>query len=64
MLKRFGFLFLANLAVFLMLSIVLTVVQMVFGVNFGTMTGQSLNIGTLFVFSMVVGFTGSIIRYS
>ena len=61
MLKRFGFLFLANLAVFLMLSIVLTVVQMVFGVNFGTMTGQSLNIGTLFVFSMVVGFTGSII---
>ena len=61
MLKRFGFLFLANLAVFLMLSIVLTVVQMVFGVNFGTMTGRSLNIGTLFVFSMVVGFTGSII---
>lgn len=61
MLKRFGFLLLANLAVFIMLSIVLTVVQMLTGVNFGTMTGTNLNIGALFIFSMVVGFTGSII---
>lgn len=61
MLKRFGFLILANLAVFVMLSIVLTVVQMVFGVNFGTMSGRSLNLGTLFVFSMVIGFGGSFI---
>ena len=38
-----------------------TVVQMVFGVNFGTMAGSNLNLGTLFVFSMVVGFSGSLI---
>ena len=61
MFKRIGLLVLANLAVFIMLSVVLTVIQMVFGVSFGTMTGQSLNLGTLFLFSMVVGFTGSFI---
>ena len=61
MFKRIGLLVLANLAVFIMLSIILTVVQMVFGVNFGTMAGSSLNFGTLFIFSMVVGFSGSFI---
>lgn len=61
MLKRFGFLLLANLAVFVCLSIVLTVVQMLTGVNFGTMAGSNLNLGALFLFSMVVGFTGSFI---
>lgn len=61
MLKRIGLLILANLAVFIMLSIILTIVQMVFGINFGTMTGKSLNLGTLFVFAMVVGFSGSLI---
>ena len=33
MFKRIGLLILANLAVFVMLSIVLTIVQMIFGVN-------------------------------
>lgn len=61
MLKRIGLLILANFAVFVMLSVVLTVVQMIFGVNFGTMAGQSLNYGTLFIFAMVVGFSGSVI---
>ncbi len=61
MLKRFGFLLLANLAVFVVLSVVLTIVQMVFGINFSTMAGSSLNLTTLFIFSMVVGFTGSVI---
>ena len=61
MLKRIGLLFLANLAIFIMLSVILTVVQMVFGINFGTMAGSSLNLGTLFVFAMVVGFSGSIL---
>lgn len=61
MFKRIGLLILANLAVFIMLSIVLTIIQMVFGVNFGGMAGQSLNLGTLFIFSMVVGFAGSTI---
>ena len=59
MFKRIGLLILANLAIFVMISIVLTVVQMVFGINFGTMSGSSLNLGTLFVFSMIVGFMGS-----
>ena len=44
MFKRIGLLVLANLAVFIMLSVILTVVQMVFGVNFGTMAGSSLNL--------------------
>ena len=44
MFKRIGLLILANLAVFIMLSILLTVVQMVFGVNFGTMAGSNLNL--------------------
>ncbi|MFU0841562.1 MAG: Protease HtpX [Burkholderia sp.] len=61
MLKRIGLLILANFAVFVMLSAVLTIIQMVFGVNFGTMAGQSLNYGALFIFAMVVGFSGSII---
>lgn len=61
MFKRIGLLVLANLAVFIVLSLVLSVVQMVFGVNFGTMSGTQLNFGALFVFSMVVGFTGSVI---
>lgn len=61
MLKRIGLLILANFAVFVMLSIILTIVQMVFGVNFGTMSGRSLNLGTLFIFAMVVGFSGSLI---
>lgn len=61
MFKRIGLLILANLAIFIMLSVILTVVQMVFGINFGTMAGSSLNLGTLFIFAMVVGFSGSII---
>ena len=42
MFKRIGLLVLANLAVFIMLSVVLTIVQMVFGVNFGGMAGADL----------------------
>lgn len=61
MFKRIGLLILANFAVFIMLSLVLTVISMVTGINFGTMSGQSLNLGALFVFAMVVGFSGSII---
>lgn len=61
MFKRFGLLILANLAVFIMLSIVLAVIQMLTGVNFGTMTGTQLNLPALFIFSMVIGFTGSFI---
>ena len=51
MFKRIGLLVLANLAVFIMLSVILTVVQMVFGVNFGTMAGSSLNLSALFIYA-------------
>ena len=61
MLKRIGLLILANFAVFIMLSAILLVIQMVFGVNFGTMAGSSINFTALFIFSMVVGFSGSLI---
>ena len=44
MFKRIGLLILANLAIFIMLSVILTVVQMVFGINFGTMAGSNLNL--------------------
>ena len=53
MFKRIGLLVLANLAVFIMLSVILTVVQMVFGVNFGTMAGSSLNLSALFILSLI-----------
>lgn len=61
MFKRIGLLILANFAVFIMLSVILNVISMVTGINFGTMSGQSLNLGALFVFAMVVGFSGSLI---
>ena len=40
MFKRIGLLILANLAIFIMLSVILTVIQMVFGINFGHMSGK------------------------
>ncbi len=61
MFKRIGLLVLVNLAVFLMISIVLGIIQATTGMSFGTMTGTNLNLTSLFVFSMVVGFTGSMI---
>lgn len=61
MFKRIGLLILANFAIFIMLSVILTVISMVTGINFGTMSGKSLNLGALFVFAMVVGFSGSLI---
>lgn len=61
MLKRIGLFILTNLAVVVMLNIVLAVVGMVFGINFGQMAGSNPDLIALFVFSLVVGFTGSII---
>ena len=59
--KRIALLILTNIAVVVMLGIVLTVVSMLTGINFGQMAGMSLNVGALFVFALVVGFAGSII---
>ena len=61
MLKRIGLLILTNIAVVVMLNIVLAVVGMVFGINFGGMAGSSLDMGALSVFAVIVGFSGSVI---
>lgn len=61
MLKRIGLLILTNIAVVVMLNIVLAVVGMVFGINFGGMAGSSLDMEALSVFAVIVGFSGSVI---
>ncbi|MBQ9241129.1 MAG: protease HtpX [Duodenibacillus sp.] len=59
--KRIGLFILTNIAVVVMLGIVLNVVSMVTGVNFGQMAGSDLDVTALLLFALVVGFTGSII---
>lgn len=59
--KRIALLILTNIAIVVMLGIVLNVVSMLTGMNFGQMAGANLDIGALFVFALVVGFAGSII---
>src|SRR5262245_56344350 len=54
--KRIVLFLVTNLAVMLVLSVVLNVL----GVN-QFLTANGLNVGALLVFSLVVGFTGSII---
>ncbi|MCI5850050.1 MAG: protease HtpX [Sutterellaceae bacterium] len=61
MLKRIGLLILTNIAVIVMMNIILSVVGIVFGINWGGMAGQSIDLVSLSVFALVVGFTGSII---
>ncbi|MCG5031618.1 protease HtpX [Mesosutterella sp. OilRF-GAM-744-9] len=60
MLKRIGLFILTNLAIVVMLNLVLTVIGVLFGINWGDMAGQSINLSTLSVFALVVGFAGSI----
>lgn len=59
--KRIVLLILTNIAIVVMLGIVLNVVSLLTGINFGQMAGKSLNITSLLVFAFVVGFAGSII---
>jgi heat shock protein HtpX len=54
--KRIALFLITNIAVMLVLSITLSIL----GVN-GFLTANGLNMGSLLVFSMVVGFTGSIV---
>ncbi len=61
MLKRIGLLILTNIAVVVMLNIVLSVIGVLFGINFGGMAAANPDIAALSVFAVVVGFTGSII---
>lgn len=61
MLKRIGLLILTNIAVIVMLNLVLTVVGVAFGINWGDMAAQSIDLFTLSIFALIVGFSGSII---
>jgi heat shock protein HtpX len=59
--KRIALFVLTNLAIIVVLNIFLAIIGSVFGIRFAGMGGQTLNVGALSVFAMVVGFTGSII---
>ena len=61
MLKRIGLFILTNIAIVVMLNIVLSVVGVLFGINFGQMAGSALDVGALSVYAVVIGFTGSVI---
>ena len=58
--KRIALFVLTNLAIMAVLVLFLTVLSSVFGINFN-LGGQTLNIGSLAIFSLVVGFTGAFI---
>ena len=58
--KRIALFVLTNLAIMVVLVLFLTVLSAVFGINFN-LGGQTLNIGSLAIFSLVVGFTGAFI---
>lgn len=61
MFKRLGLLILTNIAIVVMLNIVLTVVGVMFGINWGDMSGKSIDLLTLSIFALIVGFSGSLI---
>jgi len=58
--KRIALFVLTNLAIMAVLIVFLTVLSSVFGINFN-LGGRTLNVGSLAVFSLVVGFTGAFI---
>ncbi len=58
--KRIALFVLTNLAIMIVLMVFLTVLSAVFGINFNV-GGRSLNLGSLAIFSLVVGFTGAFI---
>ena len=58
--KRIALFVLTNLAIMVVLMLFLTVLSAVFGINFN-LGGQTLNLGALAIFSLVVGFTGAFI---
>lgn len=59
--KRIGLFILTNIAIVVMLTVVLNIVSALTGLDFSQMTGGSLDLSALFVFSLVIGFSGSII---
>jgi heat shock protein HtpX len=58
--KRIALFVLTNLAIMVVLVVSLTVISAVFGINFN-MGGRTLNVGSLAIFSLVVGFAGAFV---
>ena len=58
--KRIALFVLTNLAIMVVLVLTLTVLSAVFGINFN-LGGRSLNVASLAIFSLVVGFTGAFV---
>jgi heat shock protein HtpX len=58
--KRIALFVLTNLAIMIVLMLTLTALSAFFGIRFD-LGGQTLNVGSLAIFSLVVGFTGSFI---
>lgn len=58
--KRIALFVLTNLAIMAVLVLTLTVLSSVFGISFN-LGGRTLNIASLAIFSLVVGFTGAFI---
>jgi heat shock protein HtpX len=58
--KRIALFVLTNLAIMIVLMLFLTVLSAVFGINFN-IGGPTLNLPSLAIFSLVVGFTGAFI---
>lgn len=59
--KRIALLILTNIAIVVMLGIVLNIVSLLTGLNFGQMAGANIDVMALLVFALVVGFSGSFI---
>lgn len=59
--KRIALFLLVNILAVVMLGIILNVVSLLTGINFGQMAGRSLNVSALLVFAFVVGMSGSLI---
>lgn len=61
MFKRIGLFILTNLAILVMLSIILNLVSLFFGVDFSQIAGAGQNYVSLLIFAAIIGFSGSII---
>lgn len=59
--KRIALFILTNIAIVFMLGIVLNVISLFTGLDFGQMAGADLDLTALFVFALVIGFSGAII---
>lgn len=58
--KRIALFVLTNLAIMIVLMLTLTILSAVFGISFN-LGGRTLDVGSLAIFSLVVGFTGAFI---